>query len=1097
MKTTIIGYALAAAGLAFAFVDTAQAANAYWNGNGADNKWSTKENWYGNTMPPEGTSGKILFKTTTANCFVGSYTALLDSAVGIDRSLWVENGSSPQQPYVFETSDSAHGLTLTGDGQKDSGYRGNAYVGYSTNGYLHIKSGTYSFRALYLGNSSETDRVGWLKVGDGSSSVSLAVNGANSSFRGKSEFVADNATLDFSGKNFNMYETSRAYISNSVMTAASFNVAASAINDCSVVFYGGSVTVSNNTVLAYGDGSTGTLTVRNGTFATKSISARGTGILNIDGATLRAVTNSVNFIDGGVIANVGDLGATIDNGGMSISVASTFNGTGDMTLTGAGTTIFSANQAYTGTTTVKVGSVFMSPPAGVSFAGAFAVETGGEVALAGLSERAAAITASSFSFANGVKVSVHAALARGRYKLFTLSSGTFAADAADALQFDCAYPFTVEVNGDTIYFAIDQGYAPVDNNLTSLTVTGKTELVGAGGVKLAELSIPAGATLVLDPISTPVYVAGQPSISGKIALSSEYAGMTCGEVVLLSFDGNDFDPRAVFDSSSVAGEVTYLGFREAPDGKNQFVLTVGDYAHAPEIRILAIGDSITHGYVKNIPSSGVSQQAQYRTLIAARLAANGYKPVMLGHLSRDASNTETTCDAAGVQQPDEWIWHSGVSGDKIISDSDGGKRGGVRDNLHVYLDVAGEPDVVTLLIGTNDILARSAETVFEAYTNLVWDLKRQRPRTKIVASTILERANATANAKIRTFNQSLLSALDTPGALPDTFACTNLYPVAPQSVADNYFDGTHPTMKGFDPIAKGFAAKIMETLPLVGENAFTGPIDDMLDDAPQVAQGATNNVPAAYRDGMVHVFSIDATKANNNFSTASPYTETVSPMPLTQRIKKAGYYLELVRRGTSRRRFVWVDFDATGKTLDEIDFPWTGDNIDLVVEKLHVYSNDGSIHNVAADDNTVRGAIEGTHHNFGGADDDSSISADIYPGFFGWNDKLGSDGGYGCFQAHRIFSQTGDDTHWNGGEVLFAWNAWGSGNTKVNDEIGIGTFFFSQAFNNSSGTYYGATDYTHMSKATKGAEETINSGAYQVRHLEIWVERPNTMLIVK
>ena len=128
--------------------------------------------------------------------------------------------------------------------------------------------------------------------------------------------------------------------------------------------------------------------------------------------------------------------------------------------------------------------------------------------------------------------------------------------------------------------------------------------------------------------------------------------------------------------------------------------------------------------------------------MAARLAAKGYKPVMLGHLNRDASNTASTCDAAGVQQPEEWIWHSGVSGDAIATST---SYGGVRDNSHLYLDVAGEPDVVMMLLGTNDIggdnHSSGAET-YTLYTNLVWKINALRPNTKIVGSTILERSES-------------------------------------------------------------------------------------------------------------------------------------------------------------------------------------------------------------------------------------------------------------------------------------------------------------------------------------------------------------------
>lgn len=44
---------------------------------------------------------------------------------------------------------------------------------------------------------------------------------------------------------------------------------------------------------------------------------------------------------------------------------------------------------------------------------------------------------------------------------------------------------------------------------------------------------------------------------------------------------------------------------------------------------------------------------------------------------------------------------------------------------------------------------------------------------------------------------------------------------------------------------------------------------------------------------------------------------------------------------------MWVDFDAVGQTLGDIDFPWdNGSNMNLVVDNLHVYSNDARAYQV-------------------------------------------------------------------------------------------------------------------------------------------------------
>jgi hypothetical protein len=211
-------------------------------------------------------------------------------------------------------------------------------------------------------------------------------------------------------------------------------------------------------------------------------------------------------------------------------------------------------------------------------------------------------------------------------------------------------------------------------------------------------------------------------------------------------------------------------------------------------------------------------------------------------------------------------------------------------------------------------------------------------------------------------------------------------------------------------------------------------------------------------------------------------------MSLARPLVKAGYYLELVRKGTSRRRWVWVDFDATGKSLEDIDFPWNGANMKFFVDKLHVRSSDPSIRTILPDDNGKRGIIEGTWHNYEGTDSLSGAPSELMgSNTSGWDDTMRTGAaGYGCFQAHRVFSQSGTDTHWVGGEVLFAWNRWGSSPNDA-DEFGIGTYACHNQLDSYT-TFVNKSDYTYTANNTYGLGEQVAAGAYQVRHFEIWVE---------
>ncbi|MBO7684590.1 MAG: hypothetical protein J6T51_07685 [Kiritimatiellae bacterium] len=624
-------------------------------------------------------------------------------------------------------------------------------------------------------------------------------------------------------------------------------------------------------------------------------------------------------------------------------------------------------------------------------------------------------------------------------------------------------------------------YIVVENQrTTTFTVDGDTIIVGAGGLNIETLVSPEDGRIVFDPVKTPIYVWGADegaltiSNGTQFVLTPNYAGMTLGRLVLLTYR-EDYaelpeNLSGLFDASSIAADATYaITSEDAPDpayGRKQLVLTVGNYDRdAKEIRILPVGDSITQGVAANSGNSA-DYYPQYRSTIAARLAASGYKPKMLGVWKR------ANYDGSHVMVPDDWAWHCGISAERIIA---GGNRGGVEDNMHVYLDIAGDVNAITFLIGTNDLGADTpvADT-YAAYTNLMFETATQRPNAKLIGATILDRNGAESenHARVVEFN-ALLRADYAANRLPANFVMLDLYDAVPLAETGNFLsDNLHLHWKGCVATGEAFAGAIMSALPLTGAGAISGDPDPTVTDAVQTALGAANIAELAdYRAGMTKVYTIDAA-ATNGFTTA-PYTTIDDTSALTRPVLKAGYYMELVRKGTSRRRYVWVDFDATGKTLGDIDFPWEGANLDFVAEQLHVYSNDPSIHNVAANDNSVNGVVEGSCHNYSAGDDNDQVPADVSAGY-GWNDTLQSNAGYGCFQVHRILSETD-------AEVLFAWNCWGDGRDASVDDIGIGSF----AKSTTLGSDF-SMDYTFTSGASDGAADTLTARAYSVRRVEIW-----------
>ena len=647
-----------------------------------------------------------------------------------------------------------------------------------------------------------------------------------------------------------------------------------------------------------------------------------------------------------------------------------------------------------------------------------------------------------------------------------------------------------------------RNYIVAENRMTASPTVVNTMtniVVGAGGFDIGTLAIPENANIVLDPINTPFYVwgatAGNFTIGNgaKFALAPAYSGMTLGRIVLLTYCDTSVTLPAnlndLFDENSIAQGATFAvtceTFVSAGNEVKQLVLTVGDYDRdAKEIVVMAAGDSITQGVAN---SAQGSSNPQYRTAIAARLAANGYKPKFRGIWRYSDRN------GANIQAPDDWAYHCGFGCAAIRTTA---SSGGLADNMPLYLDIAGYPDVITLLIGTNDLgmNGKTAAETFENYVALVNDTAAQRPDAKIIGATILPRPGETGE-KVVAFNTLLTAeyAKSGKGDLPDNFFLVDLYPLVPNdAVADNSTgnyaaDNLHPNWKGHAIIAEAFYGKIAELLPLA---TFAGAGDATVTDAEQTALGAANIAELAdYRSGMTQMFTIvkDGAAGATNCFTSAPYTTTNANILLSRPVSKVGYYMELVRKGTDRRRWVWVDMDATGKTLGEVDFPWNKANMQRIATKLHVKSNCAGIHDIAPDNDAISGIVEGTMYNYGPAAAIEGAPEDIFgSNYYGWNDTMASStsGGHGCFQVHRIFSQEEGDTHWNDAEVLFAWNRWGFDKSAYSDEIGIGPFnCHIEASSNKK-----SADYTNTAVSDGNFAENVSSDAYSVRRFEIWVK---------
>jgi lysophospholipase L1-like esterase len=155
-------------------------------------------------------------------------------------------------------------------------------------------------------------------------------------------------------------------------------------------------------------------------------------------------------------------------------------------------------------------------------------------------------------------------------------------------------------------------------------------------------------------------------------------------------------------------------------------------AQTPSTRFLPLGDSLTEGV------STLAFPGSYRNRLHQLLETAGFNVDFIGNGS----------DANNPTLPD--TDHEGHGGFKIDQIQSGISSG--------WLDSVEDPDVILLLIGTNDFSANNPPDLIETrFSNLIADLATRRPFAKIIVSTLPPRTDDPACRWIsmRRFPESL------------------------------------------------------------------------------------------------------------------------------------------------------------------------------------------------------------------------------------------------------------------------------------------------------------------------------------------------------
>ncbi len=536
---------------------------------------------------------------------------------------------------------------------------------------------------------------------------------------------------------------------------------------------------------------------------------------------------------------------------------------------------------------------------------------------------------------------------------------------------------------------------------------------------------------------------------------------------------------------------------------------------SPTIRIMPLGDSITHGVV----GGGGSYQGGYRQKLWEKMTAAGYNVDFVG---------SQTVNSSGMVDPN----HEGHSGWWTSHDSKG-----LYENILGWFKGILNPHVVLVHIGTNDTGDSSTfPKAIDRLDALVERIAEAQPGAVIVVSTLLERganqyslitkhfnpfvrervlAHQLKGRKVRFLDMNAYVPLsDMPDSLHPNEAgyekmaqgwfdaITEFWPTAANVEPDNTpgiltftadqntrkvctlvfntpldvdsatntanwaIDGVAPASVTLSADGRTATATAVSALAAGAEHeiAYEGLMDaGKTSAAPRttrtffisIPQGLEHYVPASERAGYEKVYELEIPAAKIRYdNNAVKYA--VDNHLSTRPFSRVAYYLEL-RRPNQNLQYVWVSMDAFTDDAGKIGIPTkvSGAVFQQKVTNLYVASN---VEGVRTGE-IAEGNIEfwPTSYEKGGTLGLPGANSSLYD----FDDKMTS-GGYGSFQVHDFLNKS----------TIFAFNRWTSNDSA--QDLGIGSNPLAGVTVTSAGA--AGADWTFM----------LNSAEYEVRHLEVW-----------
>ena len=209
----------------------------------------------------------------------------------------------------------------------------------------------------------------------------------------------------------------------------------------------------------------------------------------------------------------------------------------------------------------------------------------------------------------------------------------------------------------------------------------------------------------------------------------------------------------------------------------------------PPTRILPLGDSLTSGV-----TTGTTVEGAYRNQLYSLLATAGYNVDFIG----------TQTDANNPTLPDRD--HQGMGGYRIDQ---------IQSGLPSWLNGIEDPDVVLLMIGTNDFSQNFNVSAAQArLSGLVTDIATKRPFAKIILSNLPLRTDSAAlEAQQSAFNAAIPGIINDQVALGRQVTFLDMHAVLQPG---DFTEGVHPTASGYGKMANAWFPAITSVISPLG-----------------------------------------------------------------------------------------------------------------------------------------------------------------------------------------------------------------------------------------------------------------------------------------